>query len=317
LLTSPAGNDLPFDESLCEQGRNFSNKIWNALRLIKGWEVDNSIPQPMYAAVSVTWFRSRFNEALADINTHYAKYRLSDALMGVYKLVWDDFCSWFLEMIKPAYQQPIDAATYKAVISLFSDLMKVLHPFMPFITEEIWHTLFNEEQGYIMVSEMPPVKPYDEKILSQFNVAAEIVTAIRTLRKEKNIALKDKLDLFILKPESDLPVLIFDPLIEKLCNLNPVKYVHEKVQGAASFLIKGTEFYIPLGDKIDADAEIEKLNQELEYTKGFLKSVMVKLSNERFVANAKPEVVAVERQKQADAESKIKTIEDQITLLRG
>lgn len=316
LLTSPAGNDLPFDESLCEQGRNFSNKVWNAFRLIKGWEVDKNLQQPMYAALSVTWFRARFNQALAEINDHYDKYRLSDALMGVYKLVWDDFCSWFLEMIKPAYQQPIDAQTYKAAVSLLSDLMQVLHPFMPFITEEIWHLLYGENAGSIMVSKMPAPKKYDEKVLDHFPYTLEIVTSIRSIRKEKNIPIKDKLDLFILKPGNEIPNLLFDSLIEKLCNLTPIRYVSEKVTGAASFIIKGNEFYVPLGDKIDVEAEIEKLNQELTYTQGFLKSVMVKLSNERFVANAKPEVVEVERRKMADAESKIKTIEEQISMLK-
>ena len=316
LLTSPAGNDLPFDESLCEQGRNFSNKVWNAFRLIKGWEVDKNLQQPMYAALSVTWFRARFNQALAEINDHYDKYRLSDALMGVYKLVWDDFCSWFLEMIKPAYQQPIDAQTYKAAVSLLSDLMQMLHPFMPFITEEIWHLLYGENAGSIMISQMPVPKKYDEKMLDHFPYTLEIVTSIRSIRKDKNIPIKDKLDLFILKPGNEIPNLLFDSLIEKLCNLTPIKYVNEKVTGAASFIIKGNEFYVPLGDKIDVAAEIEKLNQELAYTQGFLKSVMVKLSNERFVANAKPEVVEVERRKMADAESKIKTIEEQISMLK-
>jgi len=316
LLTAPGGNGLPFDESLCEQGRNFSNKVWNAFRLIKGWEVDKSLQQPMYAALSVTWFRSRFYEALSEINDHYDKYRLSDALMGAYKLVWDDFCSWFLEMIKPAYQQPIDGETYKAAVKLFSDIMQVLHPFMPFITEEIWHLLHEDSKGSIMISQMPKVKPYDEKILTHFTYTLEIVTSIRTIRKDKNIPIKDQLDLFILKPSKEIPNLLFDSLIEKLCNLSPIRYVTEKVTGASSFLIKGNEFYVPLGDKIDAEAEIEKLNLELEYTRGFLKSVMVKLSNERFVANAKPEIVDVERHKMNDAELKIKTIEEQILMLK-
>jgi valyl-tRNA synthetase len=241
---------------------------------------------------------------------------LSDALMGVYKLVWDDFCSWFLEMIKPAYQQPIDVQTYKAAVSLLSDLMQVLHPFMPFITEEIWHLLYGENAGSIMISKMPVPKKYDEKILDHFPYTLEIVTSIRSIRKEKNIPIKDKLDLYILKPGNEIPNLLFDSLIEKLCNLTPIRYVNEKVTGAASFIIKGNEFYVPLGDKIDVAAELEKLNQELTYTQGFLKSVMVKLSNERFVANAKPEVVEIERRKMADAESKIKTIEEQIAMLQ-
>jgi valyl-tRNA synthetase len=236
--------------------------------------------------------------------------------MGVYKLVWDDFCSWFLEMIKPAYQQPIDAETYKATVTLFSDLMQVLHPFMPFITEEIWHVLHEDANGSIMISQMPKVKSFDEKILAQFAVTSEIVMSMRTIRKDKNVPMKDKLDLYIRKPNHETPNLLFDPLIEKLCNLSPIRYVNEKVSGASSFIIKGTEFYVPLGDKIDTEAEIEKLNQELEYTRGFLKSVMVKLSNERFVANAKPEVVDVERRKMADAEAKIRTIEEQISMLK-
>jgi valyl-tRNA synthetase len=236
--------------------------------------------------------------------------------MGAYKLVWDDFCSWFLEMIKPAYQQPIDAQTHKAAVSLLSDLMQVLHPFMPFITEEIWHLLHGENVDSIMISEMPEPKKYDEKVLSHFTYTLEIVTSIRSIRKDKNIPIKDKLELFILKPGHEIPNLLFDSLIEKLCNLAPIRYVSEKVTGAASFLIKGNEFYVPLGDKIDAEAEIEKLNSELDYTRGFLKSVMVKLSNERFVANAKPEVVDVERRKMADAEAKIKTIEEQIYMLK-
>ncbi len=286
------------------------------MRLIKGWEVDKSIQQPMYAALSVTWFRARFNEALTTINEHYDKYRLSDALMAAYKLVWDDFCSWFLEMIKPAYQQPIDAQTYKAAVALFSDIMQVLHPFMPFITEEIWHILHGETAQSIMISNMPEPQKFDVKILTHFTYTLEIVTSIRSIRKDKNIPLKDKLDLFIRKPNKEIPNLLFDSLIEKLCNLSPIRYVNENVAGAASFLIKGNEFYIPLGDKIDTEAEIEKLNQELKYAQGFLSSVMGKLSNERFVANAKSEVVDVERRKMADAELKIKTIEEQILLLR-
>jgi valyl-tRNA synthetase len=219
-------------------------------------------------------------------------------------------------MIKPAYQQPIDAETYKATVRLFSDIMQVLHPFMPFITEEIWHLLHEDSKGSIMMSQMPKVKAYDEKILTHFTYTLEIVTSIRSIRKDKNIPIKDQLELFILKPGKEIPNLLFDSLIEKLCNLKPIRYVTEKVNGAVSFLIKGNEFYIPLGDKIDKEAEIEKLNLELDYARGFLKSVMVKLSNERFVANAKPEVVEVEHQKMADAELKIKTMEEQISLLK-
>jgi len=318
LLTSPAGNDLPFDESLCEQGRNFSNKVWNALRLVKGWEIDKQLTQPMYAAVSVAWFRARFNEALASITDHFDKYRLSEALMAVYKLVWDDFCSWFLEMIKPAYQQPIDAETYKATVQLFNELMQVLHPFMPFITEEIWHILNeNNPKGSIMISEMPVPIAFDEKILSQFGMASEVIIALRSLRKEKNIPFKDKVELFIRKNNHETANMMFDPLVEKLCNLHTLRYVHEKVAGASSFIVGNTEFYIPLGDKIDVIAELAKLNEELNYVNGFKESVLKKLSNERFVANAKPEVVDIERKKLEDAETKIKVLQDQIELMKG
>lgn len=318
LLTSPAGNDLPFDESLCEQGRNFSNKVWNAFRLVKGWEVDKQLPQPMYAAVSVAWFRARFHEALATINDHFDKYRLSEALMAVYKLVWDDFCSWFLEMIKPSYQQPIDAETYKATSELFAELMQVLHPFMPFITEEIWHILHeNNPKGSIMISQMPSSLTYDEKIISQFAMASEVIIALRSLRKDKNIPLRDKIELYVRKNNHETANMMFDPLVEKLCNLSASHYVHEKIAGASSFIVGNTEFYVPLGDKIDVGAEIEKLTEELNYSIGFRESVMKKLSNERFVNNAKLEVVEIERKKLADAEGKIKVLQEQIELLRG
>lgn len=318
LLTSPAGNDLPFDESLCEQGRNFSNKVWNALRLVKGWEIDKNLPQPMYAAVSVAWFRARFHESILAINDHFEKYRLSEALMAVYKLVWDDFCSWFLEMIKPAYQQPIDFETYRAATQLFAELMQVLHPFMPFITEEIWHILHdNKPNGSIMLSSMPANVTFDEKIISQFAMASEVIIALRSLRKEKNIPFKDKIELYIRKNNDETANMMFDSLVEKLCNLSTLKYVHDKVQGASSFIVGNTEFYVPLGDKIDIQAEIENLTAELNYAIGFKESVLKKLSNERFVNNAKPEIVEVERKKLSDAESKIKVLLEQIELMKG
>ncbi|MBK7213666.1 MAG: valine--tRNA ligase [Bacteroidales bacterium] len=318
LLTSPAGNDLPFDESLCEQGRNFSNKIWNALRLIKGWQVDNSLPQPTYAAASILWFEAKWNETLETIDNLYNDYRLSEALMTAYKLVWDDFCSWYLEMIKPAYQQPIDALTYESTIGFFEELMQLMHPFMPFITEEIWHFIRDRKEGdCIMVSQIPQKRPFYPEVLSKFAVAEEVVIALRTLRKEKNIPFKESIELFIRKNNQEKPETTFDSVIAKLCNISKLEYVSEKVSGCSTFTVKSTEFYVPMLAGTDQSAEIAKLEEELVYTRGFLESVMKKLSNERFVANAKPEVVEIERNKQADAESRIKVLEGQINNLKG
>ena len=317
LLTSPAGNDLPFDEALCEQGRNFSNKIWNALRLIKGWEVDENIEQPQSSLVAVNWFHAKLNESLKNIDDNFLKYRISDALMGVYKLIWDDFCSWYLEIIKPAYQKPIDKKTLNETIDIFEKLMKILHPFMPFISEEIWQTfkVRNEDES-IMISEMPVKQRIDHNILEQFEFAKEIIIAIRNLRKEKNIPQKNAIEFSIKKNLDQKADLTFDSVVAKLCNISELNYINEKLDGAQSFIICSTEFYVPLGDFIDKKAEIIKLEEELKYAKGFLNSVMKKLSNERFVNNAPPQVIEKERQKQEDAESKIKVIEDQIVSLK-
>ena len=317
LLTSPAGNDLPFDEALCEQGRNFSNKIWNALRLIKGWEVDENIEQPQSSLVAVNWFYAKLNESLKNIDDNFLKYRISDALMGVYKLIWDDFCSWYLEIIKPAYQKPIDKKTLNETIDIFEKLMKILHPFMPFISEEIWQTfkVRNEDES-IMISEMPVKQRIDHNILEQFEFAKEIIIAIRNLRKEKNIPQKNAIEFSIKKNLDQKADLTFDSVVAKLCNISELNYINEKLDGAQSFIICSTEFYVPLGDFIDKKAEIIKLEEELKYAKGFLNSVMKKLSNERFVNNAPPQVIEKERQKQEDAESKIKVIEDQIVSLK-
>lgn len=316
LLTSPAGNDLPFDESLCEQGRNFSNKIWNALRLVKGWQEDARLEQPAYASISVKWFENRLNEAMLQINDHYDKYRLSEALMTAYKLVWDDFCSWYLEMVKPAYQQPIDAATLNASIGFFEKLMRLLHPFMPFITEEIWHLLEDRpEDESIMVALQPDAGNVDETLLSGFQAAAEAVIGIRNVRKEKNIPFKDAIELKIRVTDGSESG-AFDPVIGKLGNISSIEYVAEKPGTAAGFMVKACEYYIPLGDGIDLDAEREKLEKELEYTRGFLDSVMKKLGNERFVSNAKPEVVEVEYRKKSDAETRIRLLEEQLQGLK-
>ena len=317
LLTSPAGNDLPFDEALCEQGRNFSNKIWNALRLIKGWEVDENIEQPQSSLVAVNWFHAKLNESLKNIDDNFLKYRISDALMGVYKLIWDEFCSWYLEIIKPAYQKPIDKKTLNETIDIFEKLMKILHPFMPFISEEIWQTFTQRKVNEsIMISEMPVKQRIDHNILEQFEFAKEIIIAIRNLRKEKNIPQKNAIEFSIKKNLDQKADLTFDSVVAKLCNISELNYINEKLDGAQSFIIRSTEFYVPLGDFIDKKAEIIKLEEELKYVKGFLNSVMKKLSNERFVNNAPPQVIEKERQKQEDAESKIKVIEDQIVSLK-
>lgn len=317
LLTSPAGNDLPFDESLCEQGRNFSNKIWNALRLVKGWNADENLPQPEASKVSIEWFEHRFNQALSTIEDHFSKYRISDALMAVYKLIWDDFCSWYLEMIKPGYQQDIDAATLKATVAFFEKLMKVLHPFMPFISEEIWHLLADrKENDCLIVAEMPSAEKTDEAILKEFEYVREVIMGIRKIRMEKNIPNRDEIRLLIKKNEGEKPKTFFDPVVSKLCKLSELGYTEEKEEGAVSIIIHSTEFYIPLEGSVDIAAEIEKLETELKYAKGFLISVEKKLSNDRFVNHAPDQVVEKEKQKKADAEAKIRVIEEQINSLR-
>ncbi len=316
LLTSPAGNDLPFDESLCEQGRNFSNKIWNALRLIKGWEVDSTIEQPDSSKVSIKWFEAKLNTALKTLDDHFTKYRISDALMTTYRLIWDDFCSWYLEMVKPAYQKPIDQATLQKTIEFFEALMKIAHPFIPFISEEVWHQLTEENRSEdLMVSLLPKREKINHKILEQFDFANEAINAIRSVRNKNNIANKESLKLFVKKNDGEAD-LTFDGVIAKLCNLETIDYVTEKVEGANSFTLKSTEFYIPLSENIDIEAEIEKLESELKYTQGFVKGVMKKLSNERFVNNAPEQVVAIERKKQADAEARIQVLEEQLKALR-
>ncbi len=317
LLTSPAGNDLPFDEVLCEQGRNFSNKVWNALRLIKGWEIDDQLEQPDSAAVSVRWFESKLNSSLNIIEDHYSKYRISDALMAAYKLVWDDFCSWYLEMIKPAYQKPIDPVTFNRTTSFFDQLMRIIHPFMPFISEEIWHHLkVRNENESIMMSSIPESGDVDQSLLDMFDVEEQVIIAIRNLRKSKNIPMREKLELHIKKNNQQAPDRTFDSVISKLCNLSTIKYVEEKEPGTISFIIKSTEFFIPVGSSIDHQAEIKKLEEELAYTKGFLVSVNKKLENQRFVNTAPADVVNKELMKKEDAENKIKVIEDQINHLK-
>ena len=315
LLTSPAGNDLPFDESLVEQGRNFSNKIWNALRLVKGWEIDENIPQPESNKLGIQWFEARFNQALSKIEKSFDDYRISEALMAIYKLVWDDFCSWYLEITKPAYQQPIDKETFETTISFFEKLMKVLHPFAPFITEEIWHLLGERSEGDdVIVSEMPVSGEFDERVIIAFERAEKIIAGIRTIRREKNIPQKESLQLKVKEGEGSK--CDFYPLVQKMGNIESIEVVAEKPDGSLSFIVGSQEFYIPLSQSIDVGAEIAKLEEEMKYTKGFLKSVEKKLSNERFVNNAPAAVVDKEKQKQADAEARLKVIEEQLAGFR-
>jgi valyl-tRNA synthetase len=311
LLTSPAGNDLPFDESLCEQGRNFSNKIWNALRLIKGWEIDENLQQKESSKLGIKWYEARFNQSLKQIEKSFDDYRISEALMQTYKLIWDDFCSWYLEIVKPAYQHPADKITYEATIGFFEKLMKVLHPFAPFITEEIWHLLSDRKEGDdIIISKLPVAEQFDDKVVTGFERAEKIIGGIRTIRREKNIPQKESLQLMVKEGENSNCV--YYPVVEKICNLESIKMVADKVEGSLSFIVGSQEFYVPLADSIDVEAEIAKLEEELKYTNGFMKSVNKKLSNERFVNNAPEAVVAIERKKLADAESRIKVIEEQL-----
>ena len=309
LLSSPAGNDLLFDEKLCEQGRNFGNKIWNAFRLIQSWEVKD-IPTPKENEDAVNWFKNKFQAALKEINGHYATYRMSDALMATYKLVWDDFCSWYLEAIKPGYEQPIDKATYTATIGLFEDLLKVLHPFMPFLSEELWQTIATRTiENSLIVSNWPDEKDYDVENIKKFELAKQLISEIRNVRKSKNIPQKEKLTLQILKTNNTV---WFAELVHKLAAIEKTEEITERPSQASGFMVDGVEFFIPMEGFVDAEEEIKKLKEELEYTKGFLNTVNKKLSNERFVNNAPEKVVAIEKKKQTDAEAKIKALENQI-----
>ena len=316
MLTAPAGNDLPFDEALCEQGRNFCNKMWNALRLVKGWNVDANIAQPDTAKMAVKWFEQRFYQVLQETNDNLDKYRLSDALMGIYKLVWDDFCSWYLEMVKAPMNQPIDAVTYNATVSFFENLMKILHPFMPFITEDIWHLLQERQDGDdIIIAQQPKQQDVDNEILNQFIFTQDVINNIRKIRAEKNISMKEAIELIVVDKEGNVNK-EFDSVIMKLCNVSSVNYVTENPQDAFGFLVKAVEFFIPVTDNIDTEAELKKLEEELKYAQGFLKSVEAKLSNEKFVNGAPAAVVDKERKKKSDAVAKIKVLEQQIAALR-
>ncbi|MCF0056573.1 valine--tRNA ligase [Dyadobacter sp. CY356] len=314
LFSSPAGNDLPYDEKLVEQGRNFCNKIWNAFRLVKGWSVDTSLSTPEGSALAVKWFDSKLNQTLAEVQDHFNKFRISDSLNSVYKLIWDDFCAQYLEMIKPGFEQPIDAATFEATLEFFDKLMRLAHPYMPFITEEIWQNIRErQEKESICVADFPTVGPVDTNLLGEFEILFELISAIRNLRNTKNISPKIELPLAV---KSEQPQLYkgLEALVRKLANVAEINFVTAQAPGM-SFLVRSDEFFINLEGEIDVEAERENLTKELAYTEGFLNSVAKKLSNERFVQNANADVVEKERQKMADAEAKIVTLKEALVRL--
>lgn len=315
LLSASAGNDILFDEEMCSQGKSFTSKVWNAFRLIKGWEVSDAISQPESAKVAVEWYEAKLQKALVEIEDHFEKYRISDALMTIYKLVWDDFCSWFLEMIKPGYQQPIDAITYGKAIELLEANLKLLHPFMPFLSEEIWqHIATRSKEEALIVSTWPEIKTVDTSIIASFEFASEVISGIRTIRKDKNIPFKEVIELKVINHEGSSK--IFDSVIQKLGNVEAIEYVTEQVAGALSYRVKSNEYFIPISGSVNIEEEIEKLEEELKYLKGFLKSVQGKLSNEKFVSGAPEKVIENERKKEADALSKIATIEQSLQGLK-
>ena len=313
LLCSPAGGDLLFDEGLTEQGRNFGNKIWNAFRLVKSWKIDDSIEQPESSKKAVDWFKHNLNSEIEYINDLYDKFRLSDALMAVYKLFWDEFSAWYLELVKPVYQKPIDKTTYEQTLEFFDIMVKLLHPFMPFITEELWQLMDDRKDGEsLMVEKMPEAEEYNEDVIEAFERVKEIISGVRNVRNENNIAQKENL-ILLAKGEYDRE---YNACITKMANLTTINETDQKIDGAVSFMVKSAEFYIELGDLVDVEEELKKLNEELKYHKGFLNSVVKKLSNERFVNNAPEQVVNIEKQKKDDAEAKIKVLEERIASIK-
>ena len=314
LLTAPAGNDLPFDEAICEQGRNFNNKIWNAFRLVKSWNVED-MPQPDYARQAIEWFKNKIYKTQADIDDLFSKYRLSEALMTVYKLFWDEFSAWYLEMVKPAYGQPIDRNTYDTTLAFFDHLLKLLHPFIPFITEELWQALEARKDGEsIMYAQWPELGCIDENLINDFENTKEIIAGIRTIRLQKNIANKVAMELYVKGQYQPT----WNAIIEKISNIQSIRQLeHELDVNTANFLVGTTEFIVPIGDMIDKDKEIEKIEADIKYYEGFLLSVMKKLGNEKFVAHAKPEVVELERKKKSDAESKLATLKESLNKLKS
>ena len=313
MLAAPAGNDILFDEALCEQGRNFNNKIWNAFRLVKGWQVAD-IEQPEYAKLATEWFDSMLAKTAEEVSDLFGKYRLSEALMAIYKLFWDEFSSWYLEMVKPAYGQPIDKVTYEKTLAFFETLLKLLHPFMPFITEELWQHIYDRQPGEsIMTQTLVKDMPYNETLIAQFEAVKEVISGIRTIRLQKNIAQKEALALEV---TGENPVAGFGSVIAKLCNLSEIKQVETKSEGAAAFMVGTTEYAVPLGNLINVEEELKKLEADLKYQEGFLQSVMKKLSNEKFVSKAPANVIEMERKKQADAETKIAALKESIAALK-
>ena len=325
LLTAPAGNDLPFDESICEQGRNFSNKLWNALRLVSGWQIGDE-QQSQENAVAVQWMEQRMAQMLEEIEHDFDQYRLSEALMATYKLAWDDFCSWYLEMVKPAYGTPIDRETYEATLSIFSRLMLMLHPFMPFVTEEIWHALqtmgkddekaaFINANYSIMNQHMPTSVYYDQRLLDEFDTAREVIAGVRNIRNTRNLSPKEALEVSFLAADDRYRFARFNGIVQKLANVSAISEVKEKPAGALSFMVGTMECFVPMPDNVNKDEELKKLQEDLKYAEGFLNSVLKKLSNEKFVNGAPAAVIEKERNKQRDAETKIAALKAQIAAL--
>jgi valyl-tRNA synthetase len=314
MLAAPAGNDILFDDALCEQGRNFNNKIWNAFRLVKGWQVAD-IEQPEYAQLATKWFDAMLSKTAAEVADLFSKYRLSEALMAVYKLFWDEFSSWYLEMVKPAYGAPIDGKTFEQTLSFFDKLLKLLHPFMPFITEELWQHIYDRKPGESLMVQTLDIDTdhIDEALVAQFEAVKEVIGGIRTIRLQKNIAQKESLELQVV---GQSPVAAFDSIIRKLCNLSSAQVVETKAEGSASFMVGTTEYAVPLGNLINVEEELAKLEADLKYQEGFLQSVLKKLSNEKFVSKAPAQVIDMERKKQADAESKIASLKESIAALK-
>jgi valyl-tRNA synthetase len=312
LLCSPAGNDLLYEDSLPEQGRNFANKIWNAFRLVKSWNIDDRTEQPASSKVAVEWMNEVMKKSINEIDQNFRKFRISDALMSTYKLFWDEFSGWFLEIIKPEYQKPVDPVTYNATVEIFDKLLKLIHPFMPFITEDIWQLLETRMNGdSIMISSMPETGKFNNELVTGFEEVKEIISAIRSIRKDKNIPNKEQIKLQVRTADNTFDIELL-PVIIKLCNLAEVSFVSEKQEGAVSFMVRTTELFIPLGDRLDIEGEIAKINNDLNYNRGFLVSVMKKLENKRFVENAPSSVLELERKKKSDTESKIKSLEERL-----
>jgi valyl-tRNA synthetase len=316
LLCSPAGNDLLFEETLPEQGRNFANKIWNAFRLVKSWNIDEIIDQPDSSKIAVKWMEDILRKSISEIDANFRKFRISEALMITYKLFWDEFSGWYLEIIKPEYQKSVDRMTYDYTVEFFERLIKVMHPFIPFITEEIWQLLIERKEGEsIMVAMMPEAKRFNKEIIAGFESAKETISAIRSVRKNKEIPTRDKIKLLILGNKDSFDT-YFLPVLSKLCNLSEILFVSEKQEGTVSFMIGTTEYFIPLAGKLDIKSEIAKIQEDLDYNRGFLVSVMKKLDNEHFVKNAPADVLELERKKKSDAESKIKSLEEALKSLK-